>query len=574
MRLLAEIVSLENKNGAERVMKRKTIIIFMVLAILAISNVIFSQTSVNETSKRDGYRPEHLDVAFVIDKSYSMYGTKINQAATAIGNVLGQLENDDELGIASYNHEAETNFPMTLVTAPAVLQTAANSLNNITITSLTSVGAGMLEGQNILSAASLVNAPQGMLLLSDGLENFSPMAMDAMSGIPVSTDIYTIAFGSDADQNLMNTIATLTNGNYYYGSGGDLTAICEEIVTQMRGRDLVLKEAGTITQNNDMMLQYPITVDQSDQIVFSLMWEHKNSSLDFHLFDPSGNLVDNESYILPGDMDIVSGVTQKFIRIKNPVEGIWTAKLESQFIDTDYQEEAYYFHVSTLSDLHMFTDLDQDDYFAGDEIQVTSNLIEAGNPVVEALVTADIYSLDSFIETIPLYDDGLHNDVEANDGIYGNSSSPVDFEQTCTMIIKAQKSGENGFKRVKTHSTYIQGSAPVQPPCDNEFYIANDSRSEDIITPPIFNINNAPNPFNPDTYINFNMTVEGHLNVSIYNVRGQKVKTLIDRYQEPKVISERWDGTNDTGETVSSGIYYYTIKAGDYQKTRKMVLMK
>lgn len=85
---------------------------------------------------------------------------------------------------------------------------------------------------------------------------------------------------------------------------------------------------------------------------------------------------------------------------------------------------------------------------------------------------------------------------------------------------------------------------------------------------------NHPNPFNPETQIKYDLPVSGFVNLTIYNVLGQKVKTLVDEFQEVGRKSVIWDGRDDGGHQVASGIYFYKIKAENFDKTRKMILIK
>jgi flagellar hook assembly protein FlgD len=62
--------------------------------------------------------------------------------------------------------------------------------------------------------------------------------------------------------------------------------------------------------------------------------------------------------------------------------------------------------------------------------------------------------------------------------------------------------------------------------------------------------------------------------INIYNIKGQKVRTLVNDTFSPGTHKVIWNGTDDSGKAVSSGIYFYKMKAGDYTETRKMLLMK
>lgn len=87
-------------------------------------------------------------------------------------------------------------------------------------------------------------------------------------------------------------------------------------------------------------------------------------------------------------------------------------------------------------------------------------------------------------------------------------------------------------------------------------------------------LTNYPNPFNPSTTISFSIPEESHAKLSVYNIKGQKVKQLVNELLPAGEHSAIWNGTDDNGKSVSSGIYFYKLRIGDYEKTRKMILMK
>jgi hypothetical protein len=90
---------------------------------------------------------------------------------------------------------------------------------------------------------------------------------------------------------------------------------------------------------------------------------------------------------------------------------------------------------------------------------------------------------------------------------------------------------------------------------------------------------NYPNPFNPETWIPFELSQDAAVTVTIYDVQGQRIRQL----QRGLVTAGRyvtadqaayWDGKSETGEAVASGTYFYQLQAGDYTETRKMVILK
>jgi len=83
-----------------------------------------------------------------------------------------------------------------------------------------------------------------------------------------------------------------------------------------------------------------------------------------------------------------------------------------------------------------------------------------------------------------------------------------------------------------------------------------------------------PNPFNPVTTISYRLLKADHITIDIYDMIGNKVRTLVSQSQNAGTKSYQWDATNDLGYSVSAGMYIYTIQAGEFRQTKKMVLLK
>jgi hypothetical protein len=86
---------------------------------------------------------------------------------------------------------------------------------------------------------------------------------------------------------------------------------------------------------------------------------------------------------------------------------------------------------------------------------------------------------------------------------------------------------------------------------------------------------NYPNPFNPETFIRYQLAESGKVELAIFNVRGERVRTLIHEDKPAGYYLVRWDGKNDAGKTLSSGTYFYMLNIdGKTLFSKQMLLIK
>ncbi len=85
---------------------------------------------------------------------------------------------------------------------------------------------------------------------------------------------------------------------------------------------------------------------------------------------------------------------------------------------------------------------------------------------------------------------------------------------------------------------------------------------------------NYPNPFNPITLIGYKLSNTGNVQLTIYNLLGEQIKTLVNERQSAGIYQVQWDGRDNKGEPVSNGVYLYRLKAGSFIQMRKMVLSR
>ena len=192
--------------------------------------------------------------------------------------------------------------------------------------------------------------------------------------------------------------------------------------------------------------------------------------------------------------------------------------------------------------------------------------------------------------------------IAQEDGYSGNSGSPVGTLWADTTTTAADSAGYTSFVAMHGGSTQslIGDTVSLYLPQDGLYfdvtflsYSGGNSgggfsysrtavtTSMDMITddgsvlPDKYTLQqNFPNPFNPVTTLRYNLPENRLVNITIYDMLGRKVKTLINQNQDAGHKSVIWDATNDYGKPVSAGIYLYQIQAGEYMQTKKMVLLK
>lgn len=174
-----------------------------------------------------------------------------------------------------------------------------------------------------------------------------------------------------------------------------------------------------------------------------------------------------------------------------------------------------------------------------------------------------------------------NNIIITNDVFYGS----------CYKLDSA--TGDTLWTRTSTFNTDYPRFANVQTTSDNGLIITGYTDSHDLVLvkttqngvltaiepqgvhPQSYSLNqNFPNPFNPSTVITYQLPQSAEVSIQVYNALGQLIKTLISEEQSAGSHSVVWDGFDEKGRAVPSGIFMYTIQSKDFIKTRKMVLIR
>jgi len=198
---------------------------------------------------------------------------------------------------------------------------------------------------------------------------------------------------------------------------------------------------------------------------FAIAWE--GSDLDLTLIRPDETIVDHDTN--DPDIEFIEGDTYESYKINAPMHGEWEMIIEAIDVPEEEGDEGEDFIITVSGENAMIfeANLDKQEYVQGEEILITvfaeDSVTETPYPqyIYGMKVNAEITTPDQIIPTIQLYDDGSHNDGEADDGIYANSFNSAQILGSCTFNIKASGNTNrigDPFTREKSISTVVSES--------------------------------------------------------------------------------------------------------------------
>jgi len=227
-------------------------------------------------------------------------------------------------------------------------------------------------------------------------------------------------------------------------------------------------------------------------------------------------------------------------------------------------------------DMKLYTNL----VFAG--IEFTSQTIDASNMTRFCM---DIWTPDDTaapaIFKIKLVDFGA-------DGVFGGGDDvehELTFDETTTPALATEEwihfdIPMSEFTGLVTTEHMAQMILTADPG-PNTVYVDNIyfsnymvAADDNLINSAFILRNNYPNPFNPTTNISFSLNEPSNVNLTVYNIKGEKVRTLVNSEMDADTHTVVWNGMDDNSKPVASGIYFYKMKAQNYTSTKKMILMK
>jgi len=424
-----------------------------------------SGTSVDSVN----YSSVNLDHVIIMDRSGSMAdNNKLLAAQDAASFYTDIARDNDGLAVVLFNSDVNP-APYALQPSPASVRQAAKAfISGLTADGGTSIGDGLAEAIKQQASTATSNTNCSLVLLSDGMENEDRRWADVKDDVvKTGCSVTTIAFGPEADEQLMQDIADATGGAYLFNDvyvSSEVAAAAEDplytqddmlldlgenyeyiqtinrqqqrLFSEQNTADLVCTNAGGgISYTHQFMIDDTVT-----EAFFSMNWPTaKISHAKLQLRSPGGDLWDLEKDILAPpsyDDDIFWDLHTGHMgrRIANPQPGQWTLittfdncvipvvtqasdVAQAQMISTI----AYQVSVSARSNLTLNLLLPhrlQTRYLTGNRVPIYA-LLSSTSPIGNAPLVATITAPDRSRSRVQLYDDGLHGDGVAGDGLYG-----------------------------------------------------------------------------------------------------------------------------------------------------------
>jgi Mg-chelatase subunit ChlD len=458
------------------------------------------------------YDAKNGDQVLIIDRSGSMGApsdyTRLKAAQDAANLYVDVSRTNDGLAVVNFDDVANSPAPLQMAKVTAAVRTAAKTyINALTARNFTSFGAGMNQAYDQRKNHSTGNARCSFVLLSDGKENTAPMWADVKANIQsLKCPVTSVAFGPAADKTLMESIAKDTGGTAFYNDvyvDTQKTAAAPHLDTwqamdlglgntfefaqeKSEDRQRLLAEEGQIplgvTPNTHTVL-----VDEGvSEALFTLDWTGiYDARLRLDLVTPGGLTIAPET--VPYDYYDEESMHLGW-RILDPQPGTW--QMVVSFEGGDDDPVHYQVLVSGLSSLTLdllLPDRVGGNYLSGNRIPINALLSTDEGPLTGFMVEALVTNPSGVVTWLRLYDDGLHQDGGAEDGLYGNLFTRMNETQI------ADEPGEDGAPNPTP--TKNEGTYSVKAIANSDHFQRQALGSFSVLASPDDNGNGLPDTF-------------------------------------------------------------------------------
>ena len=241
--------------------------------------------------------------------------------------------------------------------------------------------------------------------------------------------------------------------------------------------------------------------------------------------------------------------------------GLWNQVPENLTyrIGSSREYEDWYYAQTQKGSWDVVFDLERT--FVGEAVLTMDVASAAHNPTLDVYVNGESQGIFSFENDPTIYRSALrggryrHREIRFPAQMLHEGSNTITFN-----MISVRENGGLMYDMIKLE---IDESTSIAPSKQNDGSISAYSLHQSY-----------PNPFNPTTTIKYNLPMRTHVTVSVYNVLGRKIATLMDKVQKVGSNQVVWDGKDLNGKLVPSGTYIYRIETEQFSESKKTVLLK
>jgi uncharacterized membrane protein len=358
------------------------------------------------------------DIMLVIDKSGSMESEGKLKSAVAAANKFVQFSgNWQQVGLVSFSTTSTLDIPLAPIEKNQKTK-LFSALEAISVGGSTSMGAGLSSALNSLKKNGRNGAAWVIIILSDGMENTIPYVKDIMQDlINYNVLIFSIGLGSDVDSALLSNLAWTTGGRYYFSpTGSQLQEIYHSITGLVEGQNQAGSISGTIGGGGraECGINFTIPIDSTvTEATITLVMSYGN--IEMVLVDPLGDIIN--STVAEGDpynYTYEMGQLTSYFILKSPIPGQWEVRLES----LNQKGDEFTVKVFVDSDILFSSGTNRGCYYKGEPIRLYLATVAPTGTIsdIQATIKAEFPGGDS--TAIIVYDDGMHGDSDAGDGVY------------------------------------------------------------------------------------------------------------------------------------------------------------
>jgi len=406
---------------------------------------------------------EGVDVALAIDRSGSMGSPdKLPVAKNAAGYFVDSSRVGDQVAVSAFDDSGMLVHALTeIVDAnPASDEKMAikAAIDAITPGDLTNFGAGLQIAYDELDSSALAQ-DKFAVLMSNGQHNTGTYAGQVQAFAAKGWPIYTIGFGSDANEPSLQGIADDTGGKYYFADPAILTTIYDLIRADMTGNAL-LAVMQWLLQQGQMVTYWLPPIDPFTTLLhFLLNWG--GSDVNLILIRPNGTEVTPADAALDPNITYHKTDTYVFYTVNDPEPGSWGTRIVGADLPGP---EIVTLSVTAASPMVCTFYGFQATFSPGDPMPIVVQLRERdGSAIAGASVEVDVVHPLGGIQTLALLDDGAHDDQSAGDGIYGNTYSETAVEGFYGLDVSATGNYSGGAFSVQLVGQVLIGSPSPEP---------------------------------------------------------------------------------------------------------------